>query len=160
MMGVLFKYTQNVELYRCPSDKSTVRGMKNQLRPFSYTLQGYLNGTPDGTGSSPYNKAFKKKFTQLIEPSPVKTFCFVDTSEMSILGGPFYCFNPWVFGWQGAWDTVPTDRHSQGGTISFADGHADYWRWKWPKKVQPGTSPANKYDRGDWRRLLEGCTQP
>jgi prepilin-type processing-associated H-X9-DG protein len=25
---------------------------------------------------------------------------------------------------------VPTSRHSQGGTLSFADGHAEYHKWK------------------------------
>ena len=158
--GVLFQYTRTVELYRCPSDQSTVTGAKNVLRPFSYTLQSYLNGTPDGPpNSSPYVKAFKQKSTQLITPS--KTFCFVDNSEKSILGGPFYSYNPWVFGWDAQWDSVPTDRHLQGGTISFADGRAEYWRWKWQKKTQiSGDFPINKYDRADWRRLLEGCTQP
>lgn len=158
--GVLFKYTKNVELYRCPSDKSTVNGEKNLLHAFSYTLQSYLNGSPDHS-SVPYDKAFKQKSIQLVAPPPAKTFCFVDNSEKTIWGGPFYCYNPSVPGLPMVWENVPTDRHLQGGTISFADGHAESWRWKWPKKTQnQEDTPINQFDRADWRRLLEGCTQP
>jgi prepilin-type processing-associated H-X9-DG protein len=27
---------------------------------------------------------------------------------------------------------MPADRHNQGGCLSFADGHAERWRWKTP----------------------------
>ena len=31
------------------------------------------------------------------------------------------------------WADTPTDRHSQGCNLSFADGHAQFHRWKAPK---------------------------
>ena len=31
------------------------------------------------------------------------------------------------------WYDMPSDRHNQGGDLSFADGHVERWRWKVPK---------------------------
>ena len=33
--------------------------------------------------------------------------------------------------WQ--WWDMPANRHSQGANSSFADGHAEHWRWAVPK---------------------------
>jgi prepilin-type processing-associated H-X9-DG protein len=56
------------------------------------------------------------------------------------------------------WGDIPTDRHSQGCNLSFADGHAQLHRWKAPKDsrsgdihlIQPGG------DREDHTWLLDG----
>jgi len=34
------------------------------------------------------------------------------------------------------WWELPTDRHNQGGNLSFLDGHADYKHWKFLKKFK------------------------
>ncbi|HSU54803.1 MAG TPA: H-X9-DG-CTERM domain-containing protein, partial [Candidatus Dormibacteraeota bacterium] len=31
---------------------------------------------------------------------------------------------------QNMWFDKPADRHNQGANLSFADGHAERWRWK------------------------------
>ena len=46
--------------------------------------------------------------------------------------------------------TVPADRHSQGCDFSFAEGHAERWRWKAAKG--PATSGSDG-DKADVRAL-------
>ena len=52
----------------------------------------------------------------------------------------------------GSWWDMPSNRHSQGAQLSFADGHVEYWRWKAPmigvlfQTVSPAQMP-------DYRRV-------
>ena len=39
------------------------------------------------------------------------------------------------------WQNSPTTRHSRGGTLSFADGHAERWGWRVLNKEQSGMAP-------------------
>ncbi|MEK7676967.1 MAG: hypothetical protein AAB676_14135, partial [Verrucomicrobiota bacterium] len=55
------------------------------------------------------------------------------------------------------WVNLPADRHGRAGTLSFADGHVEKWKWKWPKQFRKkqsywkrAESPA---DLSDLRRL-------
>src|SRR6266702_3508515 len=44
--------------------------------------------------------------------------------------------------WPDMWFDKPADRHNQGGCLSFADGHAERWRWKVSKTpAYAGQSP-------------------
>jgi prepilin-type processing-associated H-X9-DG protein len=53
---------------------------------------------------------------------------------------------------------MPADRHGQAGVLSFADGHAESWKWRCPKPFKHKRyrkrveSPA---DLADLRRLQE-----
>ena len=33
------------------------------------------------------------------------------------------------------WYDIPANRHNQGCNMSFADGHAEHWKWVSPKAV-------------------------
>jgi prepilin-type processing-associated H-X9-DG protein len=56
------------------------------------------------------------------------------------------------------WGNMPADRHGQAGVLSFADGHAESWKWRCPKPFKHKRyrkrveSPA---DLADLRRLQE-----
>jgi hypothetical protein len=43
--GTLFPYLRSVPVFRCPSDRSTIRDLPGQLRFRSYQLNGALNGS-------------------------------------------------------------------------------------------------------------------
>ena len=47
----------------------------------------------------------------------------------------------------GAW-TVHPNRHGDGGTWGFADGHSEYWKWK-----DPLTPTFNYTDEGPWKHV-------
>ena len=58
------------------------------------------------------------------------------------------------------WFHKPTDRHDGGGTLGYADGHAEHQRWKWPKKWrQWNDPPANALDQADLDFILERWPQ-
>ena len=51
------------------------------------------------------------------------------------------------------------DRHNGGSNISFADGHAEYWKWKVPKVFNSWLQPVPPEERQDWLRLKHGTLE-
>ena len=46
------------------------------------------------------------------------------------------------------WWDVPSWRHSDGMTFSFADGHSDYWKWMDKRTIELAKDPENyTYDQ-------------
>jgi prepilin-type processing-associated H-X9-DG protein len=143
MQGTLFAYTRAAGIYRCPTDRSTVKGTPGQLRFRSYQLNAALNG-----GAvlliHPHNKV---KATELREPA--KVFTFLDSSHLTISDGVFFV-QPFGDVW---WDN-PSDRHSQGANLAFAAGHVESWRWRFRKRNSAWYLPAaTSRDLQDLRRL-------
>jgi prepilin-type N-terminal cleavage/methylation domain-containing protein/prepilin-type processing-associated H-X9-DG protein len=125
--GVLFSYNKSVGIYHCPADKSKVDGRPDLLRNRSYALNCWLNGEAwPGNTDSPFVKD-----SQLAKPGPVKVFVFLDEHENTIEDGHFALNQAGTFNWQ----NMPSDRHNQGCSFSYADGHAARVRWRAPKTV-------------------------
>jgi prepilin-type N-terminal cleavage/methylation domain-containing protein/prepilin-type processing-associated H-X9-DG protein len=137
--GSLFYYVKGAGVYRCPGDKSMI---KRAAIPHtrSYSLSVWLNGYTDGQSpsyplpSSPQTDPFHKtKLTQLIEPTPGKTFVFMEENELSIDDGMMVIENRAEIT-NGQWWDMPSDRHNGIGNVSFADGHVQAVKWRYPKK--------------------------
>jgi prepilin-type N-terminal cleavage/methylation domain-containing protein/prepilin-type processing-associated H-X9-DG protein len=119
-------YLQNIKVYLCPTDRSTVT-MGGQIYPKlrSYSLNAYLGWEgPWDTRLSTLFKVFKKH-SALVATMPGGVFLFQDVNPDSICW-PF--FGMWMdqdnfFNW-------PNSSHNRGGVVSFADGHVDYHRWR------------------------------
>ena len=149
--GLLFKYDYNrsVALYHCPSDQSRVRmnGTETSamLRTRSYSMSGCLGGRPNEVQTTVSRAADI--------PNPSALFVFIDEQEDSIDDAHFLTWpNP-----DDRWVNMPADRHAQSGVLSFADGHAEKWKWKWPKQFKIKQSywkqAENAADLEDLRRL-------
>jgi prepilin-type N-terminal cleavage/methylation domain-containing protein/prepilin-type processing-associated H-X9-DG protein len=126
-------YLQNIKLYLCPTDRSTVT---ISGRPYpklrSYSLNAYLGwigpwdrrlGPVDSRGQ-PLYQVFKKH-SALTAAMPGGVFLFQDVNPNSICW-PFFgvqMVQDYFFNW-------PNSSHSRGGVVSFADGHVDYHRWR------------------------------
>jgi prepilin-type N-terminal cleavage/methylation domain-containing protein/prepilin-type processing-associated H-X9-DG protein len=143
--GVLYGYLNSPGVYRCPADKSAVRGAPSLQRSRSYTLDVWLNtdasriGLPLD-GFKPY---LKTKYPQLLRP--VQIFTFIDENEQSIADGAFVVVFPQVAAQPenaNSWSSLPSDRHGQGCGVAFADGHAVAWHWKAPKRYTKPDQPA------------------
>ncbi len=94
----------------------------------SQSINGYPQGDPEFYG---YIPAWTK-FTEVRHPTPSELFVFIDESSDSIEDAQFG--NPPVGSWDdGCWWDLPSDRHNQGGNLSFADGHVEHWKWQAPK---------------------------
>ena len=65
-----------------------------------------------------------KKETDIRFPPPSKALAFIDERDDSIDDGYYaIALSP------PSWQNVPAFWHSRGDVLSFADAHAEHWRW-------------------------------
>ena len=163
--GKLWNYSGATGLYRCPSDRSTVRGRPDLLRFRSYSVEVTLNVTfVPGSGILPdpnLVRAGGVLFSEFNAFAPASNFCFLDESEQSIGDGGFAGWQDgsWLNGpWE--WWNLPGERHGRGANLSFLDGHVASHRWLYtPKRLLGGpggeTPFANNQDREDFMWLMD-----
>jgi prepilin-type N-terminal cleavage/methylation domain-containing protein/prepilin-type processing-associated H-X9-DG protein len=159
--GVLFRYNTSVAIYHCPADRSTLEtssGVKIPgLRNRSYNMSQSVNVYPEylidlklpGVSDIPY----WKKFSDIRRPVPSQLFVFIDEHEEIILDAQFGnpVDNPL---WPAPmWFDMPSNRHNQGANLSFADGHAERWRWRVPKTFLFLGQPPSAKELPDYRRI-------
>jgi prepilin-type processing-associated H-X9-DG protein len=53
------------------------------------------------------------------------------------------------------WWDKPADRHNVGCCLSFADGHAERWRWKVPKTPAAPGDPIRAGEQPDFDRIQD-----
>jgi prepilin-type N-terminal cleavage/methylation domain-containing protein/prepilin-type processing-associated H-X9-DG protein len=126
--GVLFPYAKNPEIYRCPTDKSTVTGNPDLRRFRSYSLSGYL--------ASPGQL---RRYPDIRVPGTDSVFVFIDEEHNSIEDGIFGLFRAP----ENRWINMAADRHRGMGSLSFADGHVSKIRWRAAKKFLFVDQPAD-----------------
>jgi prepilin-type N-terminal cleavage/methylation domain-containing protein/prepilin-type processing-associated H-X9-DG protein len=154
--GKLWDYTGAVGLYRCPSDRSKVKGRPDLLRFRSYCLEGSLNlvGLPlSGIGIDPEAEQGGNLRSDFEAYDPASNFGFLDVSEASIRSGGFGIASEvdWKRG-PFYWVHKPGDRHARGANLSFLDGHVEGHRWLFTKeRYVPDeiNRPENELDRQD-----------
>lgn len=154
--GALWSYNTSLGIYKCPSDRTVVMGTTvSRLR--SFAISSGMNWDATSNGES-WNK-----MSQITDPGPARASVFLDekaaddadkgnASQNSINNGAIGIFSV-LSKPNGAWWNVPAARHSKGCTLSFADGHAELWKWKGSFiltatrfSAVPATDPADKAD--------------
>ncbi|HIG29890.1 MAG TPA: type II secretion system protein [Verrucomicrobiales bacterium] len=142
--GVLWQYNKSVPIYSCPDEKPQPfrggRGTQIKKRVRSYSMNGMMGGANatearkygvpntdwvqgnDRTGK-PYHQF--QKLTEVQNPGPALAIVLVDENPATIDDGywaiPVY--NRYV------WQNSPACRHGGTCSFSFADGHAELWKW-------------------------------
>ena len=133
--GALYGQVRSTAIYRCPADRSSIRSTSSpRLR--SYSVEGWL-----GAGFDNYNPfagdqvdpGWTTRMNQIA--NPVNVYAFIDENEASIDDGVFIngANNP-TYGDANVWLNLPSDRHQQGASISFLDGHVESHHWRTPKR--------------------------
>jgi prepilin-type N-terminal cleavage/methylation domain-containing protein len=119
--SLLFSYNKSVKIYHCPADRSVVNILGSQLpRVRSVSMSGQMGGDIGMISGYPPNK----KETDIRYPAPSKAFVFIDERNDSIDDGYFaITLSP------RSWQNVPAFWHNRGDVLSFADAHAEHWRW-------------------------------
>ena len=142
--SLLFGYNQNAGIYHCPADKSTVTGRPDKLRNRSYNMS---NSTQCSAADH------FRKFTEI--PKTSSLFVFIDTHENDIWDSTFGIFSVGDR-WQDYWLDVPADRHQQGANLSFADSHAERFKWRAMKNGNLfAQHTAGSADLADLRKLQQ-----
>jgi prepilin-type N-terminal cleavage/methylation domain-containing protein/prepilin-type processing-associated H-X9-DG protein len=174
--GVLWQYNKSLDLYVCPALTRTVTMGPDIVHPtptvthqartvsINYPLGGFTAATPSGGGVLATGVNGLKKYNQInLSPNPKfdKMFVFVDENEYSVDDGDFAIDpldqngNPT----QNRWWNLPGSRHNKGTTWSFADGHAEYWKWH-GSAVLTFNAYYQPADNSDDLRRVQACTSP
>jgi prepilin-type N-terminal cleavage/methylation domain-containing protein/prepilin-type processing-associated H-X9-DG protein len=139
--GLLYPYNRSPGIYHCPSDVSTIVDANGnplpQLRTRSYNMSQSVNGLGFLVDPS-FNEDYAvdvtqpcfAKLSQITNPPPSQLFVFIDENEGTLQDDQFGYSMPNQT--PGYWWDMPSNRHNQGGDLSFADGHVEYWRWHAP----------------------------
>jgi len=112
-LGALWPYTQTKGVYRCPTGRE-----HEQITYASFASLGWMQ--PITTEPEKYGE-ISKKLSQVKQP--VTRAVYIDEGWLT---PDFYAV---YYGAEKWWDQ-PGLRHNEGVTLSFADGHADHWKWK------------------------------
>jgi prepilin-type N-terminal cleavage/methylation domain-containing protein/prepilin-type processing-associated H-X9-DG protein len=119
-------YIQTTKIYLCPTDRSTVRlGNQDYPKIRSYASNPYIGwvGSWDTRMSTAY-RVFKKH-SQIPTGMAAGIFTFIDVHPDSICWPYFGMLMD-----EDAFFNFPNSSHNRGGVVSFADGHAEYHRWR------------------------------
>ncbi len=120
--GTLFPYTKSPGIYRCSLDERTVDGV-----PYvrTYSMNCWMNGISPATwisGLDPSRHVYKKDSDL---PAPSKLFVFVDEDQASVNDAMFAVIIDPGYGM----NDIPTRIHKTAYPLSFADGHAESFKW-------------------------------
>jgi prepilin-type processing-associated H-X9-DG protein len=119
--GALFKYAQNVKIYRCPEADKTVH--RTYIMPTSMNAAWYGMDT----SGYPYNK-IAKRLGQITRSKERVVFF----EEKNITSDAF----EFPDGMGVGLCDVLNITHGNGANFGFADGHADYHKWECPETIQ------------------------
>ncbi len=129
--GKLYPYNGSVAIYRDPAVRDVPPELVSQKGKLpkgiirTYSLNGRVGGDPQYQGIFGKNCPIFNKFGDINAPSPSGCLLFVDESINTIDDGFFAIEVPPTKKWQNS----PTARHGKAAAFSFADGHAETYRW-------------------------------
>ena len=111
--GAMWPYIGQLKIYKCPTG---IRGEVN-----TYAIVDAMNGAMGSTAIGAPRAIYIRRRTQIKRPG--ERMVFVDEGKTSVQSWTiFYNVASW-------WDAPPV-RHGDGTNFSFADGHAEYWKWQ------------------------------
>jgi prepilin-type N-terminal cleavage/methylation domain-containing protein/prepilin-type processing-associated H-X9-DG protein len=122
MEGVLYKYCDNVNIYRCPT------GIRGEV--LTYAIVDAMNGAQmdDGSPRIPGTQGLTVKRLNQVKRQGER-FVFIDEGKISP--------DSWtVYYDRESWWDQPTVRHGDGTNFSFVDGHSEYWKWRDARTVE------------------------
>ena len=127
--GLLFPYNRATGVYKCPGDQRP-NPQSGVVTVRSYSMNCYMNGSDVGNshdGLTGY--LVNTKLSQVRTPPPSVAFVFLDESPNTIDDGQFGLSPAGQNNTVNTWLNYPTARHNNASGFSFADGHAEAFKW-------------------------------
>jgi prepilin-type processing-associated H-X9-DG protein len=140
--GLLYTDAKSPGVYRCPADQTTHARSYSMQAQLAYYQDGKPVDVQASQGFSGYPPMYSENQIRMTAPSA--TIVFLDESPLTINDGFFAIL---IAG--SVWGDLPAVWHGRGCNFSFADGHAEHWRWMDPRTValtQMQTSTPNNPD--------------
>jgi len=148
--GAMWPYIGQLKIYKCPTG---IRGEVN-----TYAIVDCMNGAMGSTAIGAPREVYIRRRTQIKRPG--ERIVFVDEGRTTTQSWTIY-YN------RASWWDVPPTRHGDGTNFSFADGHAEYWKWQdtrtvkaahgdttWGPNVDvPDNPDIPRVQRGAWGKL-------
>jgi prepilin-type N-terminal cleavage/methylation domain-containing protein/prepilin-type processing-associated H-X9-DG protein len=136
--GALWPYVRDIKVYRCPQERAgnaatyaTVAAANGCMVEGTYVPDsGRGQGTEFGlrVGATVLKLT---RITDIVSPGTGERAVFVDVGQTP---SPEDLYVSYLAAkWAGS---VPPIHHAGGVTLSMADGHAEYWKWKGRETVQ------------------------
>ena len=118
------------EVYRCPSDRvlseaQRAEGWRSRTR--SYSMNAMVGDAGEFTisGFNTNNPGYSQFFSLTEIPRPSEIFVFIEEHPDTLRDG-YFLNNAYSY----RWIDLPASYHNGGANLVFADGHAEYKRWK------------------------------
>jgi prepilin-type N-terminal cleavage/methylation domain-containing protein/prepilin-type processing-associated H-X9-DG protein len=137
--GALWPYLKDVDIYKCPTGKRLLNGLPQAL---TYAIMFSMNAV-NHTWTQGVRGAHVKNMSEITNPSPALRLVFIDEGSMTSDG-----YAVWYL--QETWFDSPPVRHGDGATLSFADGHADHWKWKGTDTIKHAREEENTAPNTQW----------
>ena len=140
--GALWPWIKDVDIYRCP------RGLPGHLLTYAIVssangahvegtfVPGYKGVALSGDDMQVIGKRVGStvlrlsKLTDILSPGASERAVFVDKGQFGNHIYVHYLYPNWYM------DSPPPKHHGDGMTLSMADGHAEYWKWKGRETVK------------------------
>jgi prepilin-type processing-associated H-X9-DG protein len=131
--GALWRYVQDIDVYRCP------RGWTGHAATYAmvsaantHDVEGtLLSGERDPVDLTKFGQRVGDtvlkltRLTEIVSPGAAARAVFVDRGQTPV--NDFYVYYLYDK-WQQS--SPPPIHHADGATLSMADGHAEYWKWR------------------------------
>jgi prepilin-type N-terminal cleavage/methylation domain-containing protein/prepilin-type processing-associated H-X9-DG protein len=130
--GVLYSYNPNSKIYHCSTDQSTIISSTSTQRSRSYSMSTGINWV-DYSGSGPDTNPIAGSFvksTAIQNPGPSLVLVFLDEAANSIDNNALGILGPTAAASNPSFWNLPASRHSNGCNTTYADGHAEYHKWR------------------------------
>jgi prepilin-type N-terminal cleavage/methylation domain-containing protein/prepilin-type processing-associated H-X9-DG protein len=159
----LWQYNGNPGIYHCPSDQSTVnKPNSTYVRYRSYSMSIGMNWLDESTAVDSTNGTFVKT-TGISLPNVTQASVFIDEAANSIdnnvlgINPPQNVNGVLIPGTATGFWNLPASRHNNGCNLSFADGHAEHWKWQGSAIILANAIP-DPEDSGSISGPAEGNT--
>jgi prepilin-type N-terminal cleavage/methylation domain-containing protein/prepilin-type processing-associated H-X9-DG protein len=146
--SVLYPYSPNVGIYRCPGDQIAVVGINIKpaaVRVRSYSASGMmgdnstvLRDATTGSAASVHDGLQENlRLSGVVDPAPAAASYFWEeqdaaSPDQTSIDDGYFAIDYANIEPSGAWRNIPSSRHGNFGQMSFADGHAGNMKWLEP----------------------------